>query len=80
MNTSNNGPKRVFPIKFDRLHAGSDFLIFAEPSRDIRKSDDKTVYTKSTEGYYSTSKVDPGKAIVLDPNDLVIPMSRGNSQ
>lgn len=79
MNTQSNTMKRVFPIKFDRLHAGSDYMIFAEPTRDIRKSDDKTIYTKATDGYYSVSKSDPSKSIVLYPDDLVIPLTRGNA-
>lgn len=75
MNTKQE--KRIFPIRFARLHDGSDFLIFAEPSRDIRKSTDKTVYTKICDAY-SVDKSNEERAIILYPEDLVQPLSRGN--
>lgn len=74
---------RVFPIRFSRLFPGSDFTIFAEPSRDIRKSEDPTVYTKTCEAY-SVAKDEngnpavPERAIILYPEDLVVPRNRGN--
>lgn len=66
----------VRPIRFSRLFVGSKFRIFAEPSREIRKSNDKTVYIKEAESY-SLSTEDPDKAIILMPEDLVEPLSRG---
>lgn len=76
MNNSNVATKRVFPIRFARLRAGSDFTIFAEPSRNIRKSNDTTVYTKDCEAFSVAKGGD--KAIILMPEDLVTPLSRGN--
>lgn len=78
MNTISNvsNTKRVFPIKFERLRVGSKFQIFAEPSRDIRKSTDQNVYVKDAESY-STDVTDRDRAIILYPEDLVIPLSRG---
>lgn len=74
---NNNNTKRVLPIRFMRLRKGSDFTIFAEPSRDIAKSHDTTLYTKVEESYSVAKGVDPEKAIILMPEDLVIPRSRG---
>lgn len=76
MNNNNSSIKRVFPIRFARLRVGSDFSIFAEPSRNIRKSTDSTVYTKKAESY-SVAKGNEEKAIILMPEDLVTPLSRG---
>lgn len=76
MNNSNVSTKRVLPIKFSRLTVGSKFQIFAEPTRDIRKSNDPSVYLKDAEAY-STDITNPDKAIILYPDDLVIPLSRG---
>lgn len=72
----NNVTKLARPIRFSRLFVGSKFTIFAEPSRDIRKSNDKTVYNKDCEAF-STSTDDAEKAIILYPEDLVIPVTRG---
>jgi hypothetical protein len=68
-------PSTNYPLRFDRLHPGSFFRIFAEPSRGIRKSEDKRVYRKAHdhEGFYAfhtTSTL----AIVLMPGDLVQPL------
>lgn len=71
-----NKTKRVFPIRFSRLFPGSKFTIFAEPSRGIRKSTDTTVYVKDSEAF-SVAENDAEKAIILMPEDLVIPLSRG---
>jgi hypothetical protein len=71
---------RVLPIRFHRLFPGSNFQIFAEPSREIRKSNDTTLYTKISEAYSipADQKDEHGvKAIILDRDDLVIPRSRG---
>lgn len=80
MNNNNIATKRVFPIRFSRLHVGSQFNIFAEPSRDIRKSSDTTTYTKMAESHSvvaGTEKDDMAPAIILYPEDLVVPLSRG---
>lgn len=73
---NNSKTKRVFPIRFARLRVGSEFSIFAEPSRGIRKSDDKRIYVKEAESY-SVEKGNPEVAIILYPEDLVSPLSRG---
>lgn len=72
-----NVTKRVLPIRFHRLRDGSDFIIFAEPSRNIRASEDKTLYTKVEDSYSVAKGVVPEKAIILFPEDLVVPMSKG---
>lgn len=76
--------KTVRPIRFARLFAGSNFAIFAEPSRTppVRKSNDTTVYRKECEAYSVAldekgTPVVPEKAIILYPEDLVVPLSRG---
>ena len=71
-----NNKTRVFPIRFARLFDGSDFTIFAEPSRDIRKSNDPTVYTKVCDAY-SVAKGDESRVAILYPEDLVTPRTRG---
>lgn len=76
MNNTNSKTKRIFPIRFARLRVGSEFSIFAEPSRNIRKSDDKRTYIKEAESY-SVEKGNPDNAIILYPEDLVNPLSRG---
>jgi hypothetical protein len=72
--------KRVLPIRFYKLYPGSKFRIFAEPSREMRKSTDETIYLKVCEAY-SIPADQPDehgvKAIILDREDLVIPLSRG---
>lgn len=77
MNSTNtNKQRRVRPIRFDRLYVGSMFRIFAEPSRGIRKSNDNTVYKKEAEAF-SINTADPEQAIILYPEDLVEPLTRG---
>lgn len=68
--------KYILPIRFSKLFAGSEFVIFAEPSRGIRKSNDKTVYVKKAEAW-SEAKDNPEKVIILYPEDLVQPLNRG---
>ena len=68
---------RTFPIRFSRLFPGSDYTIFAEPSREIRKSNDTTVYTKVCEAYSVAKNEEPERAIILYPEDLVVPKNRG---
>lgn len=80
MNTAKTAVnKRVLPIKFSRLIPGSRFTIFAEPSRNIRKSDDKRVYIKEQESF-SVNENDSSHAIILYPDDLVVPLSRGRKE
>lgn len=74
MSTKTTTIKR--PIRFSRLFEGSKFTIFAEPSRGIRKSTDETVYVKRAEAY-SEALNDPSRVIILMPQDLVTPLSRG---
>lgn len=72
--------KRVFPIRFARLEVGSDFQIFAEPSRGVRKSTDKRTYVKDAEAFSTvkgTSNTAEEVVAILFPEDLVIPLSRG---
>lgn len=81
MNTKNTSAKRVFPIRFARLEVGSDFQIFAEPSRGVRKSNDKRTYVKDAEAYSTvkgTANTEGEVVAILFPEDLVIPLSRGN--
>lgn len=78
MNTNNNTTKRVLPIRFKRLRVGSKFRIFAEPSREIQKSTDQTVYIKDAESY-STDVTNVEHVAILYPEDLVIPLTRGNA-
>lgn len=75
----NNTTKRVFPIKFERLFVGSEFTIFAEPSRGVRKSNDKTTYRKMAESW-SEDVNDPNHVAILMPEDLVQPLNRGPKQ
>ncbi len=72
----NNTTKRVFPIRFAKLRVGSKYSIFAEPSRDIRKSNDQNVYIKKAESW-SENIDNPDHCIILYPEDLVVPLSRG---
>lgn len=74
--TASKTSRRIFPIKFERLIPGSTYQIFAEPSRGIRKSNDKTIYRKECEAY-SVDTGDEARAIILMPEDLVTPLSRG---
>lgn len=67
--------KNIRPIRFSRLEPGSKFDIFAEPSRDIRKSNDPTVWLKNCEAY-STDITNPDRVAILYPEDLVRPLSR----
>lgn len=68
--------KPIRPIRFARLEVGSRFKIFAEPSREIRKSNDQNVYIKEAESY-SINAADSDHAIILMPEDLVQPLTRG---
>lgn len=74
MNTKNQN-RRPLPIRFDKLEKGSMFRIFAEPSRGISKSTDTTVYQKIEESY-SEDTSNRDRAIILMPEDRVIPLTR----
>lgn len=77
MNNSNkNTAKVVRPIRFHKLLPGSKFNIFAEPSRGIQKSNDKRTYIKDCEAF-STNTEDAEHCIILDRQDLVVPLTRG---
>ena len=85
MNTKNNVARRVLPIAFSKLEAGSMFRIFAEPTRGIAKSNDSRVYQKICEAY-SEDTASAGKAgereraIILYPDDRVIPLTRPSNR
>jgi hypothetical protein len=73
MNTKQE--KIVRPIRYYKLIPGSKFTIFAEPSRNIRKSKDTTVYRKLES--WAENVDNPEHIAILYPEDLVVPMSRG---
>lgn len=78
--TANVNTKRIFPIRFSRLEVGSDFTIFAEPSRGVRKSKDQRTYVKDAEAYSTvkgTTGTEEEVVAILYPEDLVVPLSRG---
>ncbi|UFK09565.1 hypothetical protein [Xanthomonas phage DES1] len=66
------------PTRFENLRPGSKFRIIAEPSRHIRKSNDTGVYVKSRNGFFSTPVDDETVGVVLMPQDIVLPLSRGD--
>lgn len=68
----------VRPIRFHKLEVGSKFRIFAEPTRTppVAKSHDNTVYVKEAESY-SLDTGNTERAIILYPEDLVVPLTRG---
>lgn len=74
-NTHNN-KKTPRPIRLHRLEPGSTCTIFAEPSRGIFKSKDKTVYRRDTENTVLIDVADENHVAILLPEDLVVPMSR----
>lgn len=71
--------KQIRPIRFARLEVGSTYNIFAEPSRGIRKSTDRTVWLKEAESY-SVDTANPERFAILYPEDLVRPLSRPQQQ
>lgn len=71
-----NNTKRIMPIRFWKLEVGSTFTIFAEPSRGVTKSPDTALYFKNAESYSTAVNEDPERAIILYPEDLVVPRSR----
>lgn len=73
---ANSKTKKKFPIRFARLFDGSRFRIVAEPSRGIRKSYDERVYVKVSDAW-SHVEGDENQAIILYPEDVVLPLARG---
>lgn len=71
-----NTTKALRPIRLFRLEPGSSCTIFAEPSRGLYRSKDKTVYRRDTENTILVDVNDPEHCAILMPEDLVIPMSR----
>ena len=77
-NTYNQNSKKKSdrPIRLWKLEPGSTCTIFAEPSRGIFKSKDKTVYRRDTENTILIDVNDESHVAILLPEDLVIPQSR----
>lgn len=63
------------PMRFENIRPGSYFMIEAEPSRNIRKSQDQRMYRKAFDGFYAT-QVAGGAGCVLMPFDIVTPFRR----
>ena len=74
-NKSRDTFHKPLPIQFGKLEAGSMFRIFAEPSRGIAKSNDPSVYQKIAESH-SEDTSNRERAIILYPEDRVIPLTR----
>ena len=72
--------KNIRPIKLDRLEAGSTCTIFAEPSRGVRHSNDKTVWRRDAENTILIDTANEERCAILMPEDLVIPLSRPRRQ
>lgn len=68
--------KTLRPIRLFRLEPGSTCQIFAEPSRGIFRSKDKTVYRRDTENTILIDVKDESHCAILMPEDLVVPLSR----
>lgn len=66
-----NGKGR--PIRYENLRPRSYFMVFAEPSRGIKKANDARIYWRAAGGFFSVIPA-TGQAAILMPNDLVIPM------
>ena len=77
-NTYNKNSKKKSdrPIRLWKLEPGSTCTIFAEPSRGIFRSKDKTVYRRDTENTILIDVNDESHVAILLPEDLVIPQSR----
>lgn len=76
----NKNNKNLRPIKLERLEAGSTCMIFAEPSRGIRRVKDTTVWRKDAENTILIDSTNEERCAILYPEDLVIPMSRPRRQ
>lgn len=73
---TNTKKKTDRPIRLWKLEPGSTCTIFAEPSRGIFKSKDKTVYRRDTENTILVDVADENHVAILMPEDLVVPLSR----
>lgn len=71
-----NNKKTLRPIRLHRLEPGSTCTIFAEPSRGLFRSKDRTVYRRDTENTILIDINDEEHCAILMPDDLVVPMSR----
>jgi len=71
--------RKPLPIQFSKLEPGSMFRIFAEPTRGIAKSNDSTVYQKMAESH-SEDTSNRERAIILYPEDRVIPLTRPSNK
>lgn len=71
--TTTYQPTSKRPLRYENLRPGSFFRIFAEPSRQIRKSNDMRIYRKAFDGFYSEHPVTKTGCILM-PQDLVVPM------
>lgn len=78
-NKSRDSFHKPLPIQFGKLEPGSMFRIFAEPTRGIIKSSDTTVYQKMAESY-SEDTSERARAIILYPEDRVIPLTRPSNK
>lgn len=79
MNTNNNS-KFIRPIRLSRLEVGSTCRIFAEPSRGIQRSHDKTVWIRKEGNTILTDTTDDTRCAILMEEDLVQPISRPRSR
>lgn len=75
MNT-NKTTKFIRPIRLARLEVGSTCRIFAEPSRGIQRSYDKTVWVRKYGNTILTDVEDDEHIAILLEEDLVQPLSR----
>lgn len=75
-----NNKKALRPIRLHRLEPGSTCTIFAEPSRQIFRSRDATVYRRDSENTILVDINDPDHVAILMPDDLVVPLSRPKSK
>lgn len=73
---NNSAGQQVRPIRLAKLGPGSTCRIFAEPSRNIKYSDDNTVYRKDTENTVLVDVNDDNHVAILAVYDLVVPLSR----
>lgn len=71
-----------FPLRFDRLHPGSLFVIHSEPSRNMPRSKDLTVYRRAydNEGFYAYDITNRDRVAVLMPHDMVNPVREERQQ
>lgn len=77
MNTNNTSrfEQSAKPMRFENIRPGSYFMIEAEPSRGIRKSNDQRMYRKAFDGFYASVVANGGGAVLM-PFDIVTPFRR----